>query len=101
LLSEISKTLVDVLPLPEVLSRVVNLVFDVLPAERAFLLLRDHADEPLTARVCRARDGSTPTATLSRTIVTRVMDDRVAMLGDDARHDARFDGSGSIALANI
>lgn len=100
LLSEISKTLVDVLPLPEVLSRVVNLVFDVLPAERAFLLLRD-AEEPLTARVCRARDGSTPTATLSRTIVTRVMDDRVAMLGDDARHDARFDGSGSIALANI
>jgi adenylate cyclase len=79
----------------------VNLVFDVLPAERAFLLLRDHADEPLTARVCRARDGSTPTATLSRTIVTRVMDDRVAMLGDDAQHDARFDGSGSIALANI
>ena len=96
LLSEISKTLVDVLPLPQVLSRVVDLVFEVVPADRTFLLLRDSTDEPLTARVRRARDGSTPDATLSRTIVNKVMHDRIAMLADDARFDSRFDGSASI-----
>ena len=73
LLSEISKTLVDVLPLSQVLSRVVDLVFEVVPAERTFLLLRDNADEAVTARVLRARDGSTPDATLSRTVVNKVM----------------------------
>ena len=102
LLSEISKTLVDVLPLAQVLSRVVDLVFEVVPAERTFLLLRDNADEAVTARVRRARDGSTPEATLSRTIVTTVMRERVAMLADDARYDSRLDGSGSIqAMVNI
>ena len=102
LLSEISKTLVDVLPLPQVLSRVVDLVFEVVPAERTFLLLRDSADEAVTARVLRARDGSTPEATLSRTIITKVMRDRVAMLADDARYDSRLDGAGSIqAMVNI
>jgi len=54
LLSEIAKTLVDVLPLPQVLSRVVDLVFEVVPAERTFLLLRDSSDEAVTARVLRA-----------------------------------------------
>ena len=102
LLSEISKTLVDVLPLPQVLSRVVDLVFEVVPAERTFLLLRDSADEAVTARVLRARDGSTPEATLSRTIITKVMRERVAMLADDARYDSRLDGAGSIqAMVNI
>ena len=102
LLGEISKTLVDVLPLTQVLSRVVDLVFDVVPAERTFLLLRDSADEAVTARVLRARDGSTPEATLSRTIVTKVMRERVAMLADDARYDSRLDGAGSIqAMVNI
>lgn len=102
LLSEISKTLVDVLPLPQVLSRVVDLVFEVVPAERTFLLLRDSSDEAVTARVLRARDGSIPEATLSRTIITKVMRDRVAMLADDARYDSRLDGAGSIqAMVNI
>ena len=102
LLGEISKTLVDVLPLAQVLSRVVDLVFEVVPAERTFLLLRDSADEAVTARVLRARDGSTPEASLSRTIVTKVMRDRVAMLADDARYDSRLNGAGSIqAMVNI
>jgi adenylate cyclase len=103
LLSEISKTLVEVLPLPQVLSRVVDLVFEVVPAERTFLLLRENAgDDVVSAHVARARDGSTPEATLSRTIVTKVMREHVAMLADDARYDSRLDGAGSIqALLNI
>jgi ribonuclease PH len=47
LLSDISKTLVTVQPLEQVLARVVDLVFDVLPADRAYLLLRDSWDQPL------------------------------------------------------
>jgi adenylate cyclase len=102
LLSEISKTLVDVLPLAQVLSRVVDLVFEVVPAERTFLLLRDSSDEAVTARVRRARDGSTPESTLSRTIINTVMRERVAMLADDARYDSRLGGAGSIhAMVNI
>jgi adenylate cyclase len=102
LLSEIGKTLVTVQPLEQILARVVDLVFEVLPAERAFLLLRDAMDQPLTARVMRARDGSVPSnVTLSRTIVNKVMRDRVAMLAKDALYDSRLDASGSIQAMNI
>jgi adenylate cyclase len=102
LLTEIGKTLVTVQPLEQILTRVVDLVFDVLPAERTFLLLRDAIDQPLTARVLRNRDGSLPAnVTLSRTIVNQVMRDRVAMLAKDALYDHRLDASGSIQAMNI
>jgi adenylate cyclase len=102
LLSEISKTLVAMQPLEQVLARVVDLVFDVLPAERAFLLLRDSCDQPLSARVLRNRDGSVPAnVSLSRTVVSNVMRDRVAILAKDARYDPRLDASSSIQAMNI
>ncbi len=102
LLTEIGKTLVTVQPLEQILARVVDLVFEVLPAERSFLLLRDAMDQPLTARVMRNRDGSIPTnVTLSRTVVNQVMRDRVAMLAKDALYDHRLDASGSIQAMNI
>ncbi|MEP7303988.1 MAG: adenylate/guanylate cyclase domain-containing protein [Acidobacteriota bacterium] len=102
LLTEISKTLVTVQPLEQVLARVVDLLFDTVPAERAFLLLRDSMDQPLTARVWRRRDGSVPEkVSLSRTIINRVMRERVAMLATDALYDPRLDASGSIQAMSI
>lgn len=102
LLSEISKTLVAMQPLEKVLNRVVELVFEVVPAERAFLLLRDSIDQPLSARVMRNRDGSVPAkVSISRTIVNTVMRDRVAMLAKDALYDSRLHASDSIQSMNI
>ena len=102
LLSEISKTLVTVQPLEKILTRVVELVFEVVPAERAFLLLRDAIDQPLTARVMRHRDGSVPSkVSISRTIVNSVMRDRVAMLAKDALYDTRLHASDSIQSMNV
>jgi adenylate cyclase len=102
LLSEISKTLVTMQPLEKVLARVVELVFEVLPAERAFLLLRDAIDQPLSARIMRNRDGSVPAkVSISRTIVNTVMRDRVAMLAKDALYDTRLHASDSIQSMNV
>ncbi len=102
LLTEIGKTLVTVQPLEQVLARVADLTFYVLPAERVVLLLRNAIDEPLTARVIRNRNGPAAAGvTISRTVVTRVMGERVAMLAEDALYDPRLDASGSIPAMNI
>jgi adenylate cyclase len=102
LLSEIGKTLVTIQPLSDVLNRVVDLVFTVVPSERAFLMLRESADEGLTARVMRHRDGSIPqSATLSRTVVKRVMREKVAVQAFDATADARLGVADSILALNI
>jgi adenylate cyclase len=102
LLTEIANTLVTVKPINEMLGKVVDLVFEVVPAERVFLILRDSPDEPLTARVMRNRDRTVPgRASLSRTVVNRVMRERVAMLASDALFDSRLDSASSVQAMSV
>ena len=102
LLAEMGRTLLGTRSLTEILNRVVDVAFEAVPAERAFLMLRDSADEGLSARVMRHRDGTVPTnATLSRQVVRRVMHDRVAVLAADATTDPALGVSDSILRFNI
>lgn len=102
MLAEIGRTLVSSQSLQDVLNRVVDVAFSAVPCERAFLMLRDSADEALAARVLRHRDGSTPAnPTLSRTVVRRVMKERVAILASDATTDPGLGATDSIVAHNI
>jgi adenylate cyclase len=102
LLADVNRTLLTTQSLTDVLNRVVDLAFAAVPAERAFLMLRESADEGLTARVLRHRDGSVPPKpTLSRMVVRKVMRDRVAMLAVDATTDPGLGITDSILRFNI
>ncbi|MEO8069763.1 MAG: adenylate/guanylate cyclase domain-containing protein [Acidobacteriota bacterium] len=102
LLAEVGRALLSTQSLADVLNRVVDMAFEAVPAERAFLMLRDSADEALAARVLRHRDGSVPpNPTLSRMVVRRVMKDRVAMLAADATTDPGLGVTDSILRFNI
>jgi adenylate cyclase len=102
LLGEVGRTLLSTQSLSDVLNKVVDLAFSAVPAERAFLMLRESADEALSARVLRHRDGSTPpNPTLSRLVVRRVMRERVAMLASDATTDPGLGITDSILRFNI
>jgi adenylate cyclase len=102
LLADMGRTLLGSRTLTEILNRVVDVAFEAVPAERAFLMLRDSADEGLSARVLRHRDGTVPSnATLSRQVVRRVMHDRVAVLAADATADPGLGVTDSILRFNI
>ena len=101
--AEVGRMLLSVRPLPEVLGRLAELTFEVLPNERAFLLLADDSvPEGLRAAAMRARDGRVPEGvTLSSTVVQMVMDERVAMLATDVPSDARLEGAASLAVQAV
>jgi adenylate cyclase len=102
LLAEVGRTLVSTQSLPDILNRVVDMAFQALPADRAFLMLRDSSDAALEARVLRQRDGKTPTnATLSRAVVRRAMRERIAILATDATTDPGLSVTDSILRFNI
>jgi adenylate cyclase len=102
LLSEISRHLVRWLPLQDILERIVLIVFDTVTVERTFLLLIDEATGEVVPRVIRTRDSRPVTgAHLSRTVIRRVIDDRVAVLATDVRLDSQLAGVESISEANI
>lgn len=102
LLGEVQRALLSTQSLTDVLNRVVDLAFQAVPAERAFLMLRESADEALAARVLRHRDGTIPAnPTLSRMVVRRVMRERVAILAADATTDPALGVTDSILRFNI
>jgi serine phosphatase RsbU (regulator of sigma subunit) len=79
-----------------VLERILGRLFEVLPqAERGFILLKapDHSVEP---RAVRSRSGDATGLTISRTLVSEVMEKRQGLLSMDALGDTRFTRSASM-----
>jgi adenylate cyclase len=105
LLTEISHRLVKWQPLEDILSQVIDVVFETVKVERAFLMLLDDAPGgavQVVPRIARGRDGKTiEGATISRTVVERAVGDRVAILASDAWLDPRLAAAASLLNANV
>ena len=102
MMSEISRTLVKPQPLLTMLNTVVDLALGSIGADRAFLMLVDEGTSSVVPRVVRSRDGSSiERATVSSTVVSRAMKDRVAILAQDAQSNTWLAGRESILRGNI
>ena len=81
---------------------VLELVFDTLPADRGVILTMDTADDSLQPRLVKFRNpDSQAEMGISRTIVQKVVDERVAILSRNTRMDSRFNASESLILSDI
>jgi adenylate cyclase len=102
LLSEIARTLIARLTLPETLTRVFELLFAHIRAERASLLMVDAATGQLTPVVVRRSDGRpAQQPVVSRTVLEAALGQRVAIMALDALVDTRFDEALTIHGAEV
>jgi adenylate cyclase len=104
ILVQVAKALISAEDLNAVLDKVMDLIFEFLPADRGFLLLEE-ADGTLTLSNSRfkskKRTTSDGTLPYSRTIVDMVVKQKVAVLTSDAQTDERFESGDSIRLQQI
>jgi adenylate cyclase len=98
LLADIAGILLKASTDTDVLERIVQLAFDHFGADRAVLLLPGETTGEMMPRVMRSRDPAHPPV-VSRSVVARVMRDRVAILATDL-NDSVFQ-SESILLQNV
>jgi len=99
-LSEAAKQLIVHRPLGELFEKVLDLLFEAVPAERgAIMLLEGEPPEP-TIKASRSRQGG-PIATLSRSIVRRVLEKKEALLISSVMDDASFSTQDSILATGI
>lgn len=111
LLYEMSKTLGTVFDLKEIFEKATDLIFRGTPADRVVALLAEetHDGKILTTSLqpigVRTRDETierlTGKMTISRTITSKVMGEKVAMLSQDARTDEMFSGAESIVSQGV
>jgi len=89
---EIGNAIQTELDLDKLLNRIMERLFGVFPqADRGFILLKADEGDALVPHVARQRGKGQPEAiTLSRSIVRKALEDRVAILSADAMSDQRF-----------
>jgi adenylate cyclase len=103
-LTRVAETLIAVRPVEEVLQQVMDIVFEHVPADRGFLMLREDGSEKLVPMVVKHRAGGAgdeARITVSKTIADRVINDRVSILTSDAMVDPRFGAGDSIRFHGI
>ncbi len=96
-LTKVSQALSETLDLSALLERITDLLMQVIPAERAFLLLAERGE--FVPRVVRHREPvprSGEPVTLSRSIVDRATQERQVILTSDASTDERFAAMASV-----
>lgn len=102
ILVQVAKTLISAEDLETVLQKVMDLIFEYLPVDRGFLLLKEGGG--LTLRISRVKSSQRLTgdgAPYSRTIVDMVVKQKVAVLTSDAQADERFEAGQSIRMQQI
>jgi serine phosphatase RsbU (regulator of sigma subunit) len=104
LISKAGVALLSPSALDEVLPTILELVFDGIAAERAFLLLRDDGGEP-RLQAASYRDGTRrPGAAevkVSREVQRQVLEERRSVLSSDAQLDERFKNRESVILSGV
>lgn len=105
ILNRVEKELISIRPIDEYLKLVMDLVFEMLPADRGFLMQRNEDSGELEAKQIKfQKDAIIDSKQLlqhSRTIAQKVMEESVAILSRDAIMDDRFSDSDSIFFIGI
>lgn len=99
-LYRITEELVVRKDLHEMLDYIMDQIFEIFTPSQATILLKDKHDIPVPSKQ-RSADGNGAFRPISNTIVNRVLNDRVAMLTDNASEDPRFEMGESVIIDGI
>ncbi len=90
--------------LDNLLDRIMDKAFELLPADRGVIMLMNPESQELESQVVKRRDETKnpdEEIVLSRTIVNQVVQTKNAVLSSDAAIDSRFSGAHSIIMQGI
>src|SRR5262249_28812038 len=99
-LYELNKVLNSVFSLRDIFKKVNEIIFDLTPADRFFVLLREAPDRELAPFLAEFRYMNQGDA-ISRTVVERVQTEKIALVSTDAQSDQRLAGAKSLIVQNV
>ena len=92
MLLDISQKLSGEFDLDKLLRTVVDMMFEVMDVDRVSILLCNESTGELVPSMSRSRLGDAGFQQVPRSIVDKVMQERVAVVSDNTRTDSRFKG---------
>jgi adenylate cyclase len=100
-LIQVAKALLQTEDLQSMLEAVMEMLFKYLPVERGLIILFDETGTPVPRLTRFLDDTEAQDIPISRTILTMVRDQQVALMTSNALEDARLLGGKSIAIHGI
>ena len=101
LLLEVSKELSKQQELDRLLDKVVDFTFQIMNVDRVSILLLDGKSDELVPRISKSRTGDASAAKhVPQSIARKAVEERVAILSDNAAADERFKGK-SILIQSV
>jgi transcriptional regulator with GAF, ATPase, and Fis domain len=86
----------------EMQQRLLELIFEVVPAERGAILLKGESPEDLVPSAARTRDSNSgESIRVSRTVAVQTMRERLSILIDDVSSDSSFANAESLVASHI
>lgn len=101
---ELSQSIGVEMDLEVLLQKILDKAFEIFPADRGVILLRNEDTSELVPMVVKSRQGEAgevDDVRISQTILNEVCEEKQAVLSSDAMTDSRFSGSHSIMLGQI
>jgi adenylate cyclase len=92
LLLDISQRLSGEFDLEKLLRNVLDTMFEIMNVDRVSILLRNEATGELVPSMSKSRLGDTQFPSVPRSIVDKVVQERVAVVSDNTAADSRFKG---------
>jgi len=100
-LSEVSRTLLAAPDVEGVLEKILDVLFEYIPARQAVILLKNPRTGEMEPRAVRQAGKGTAPIRVSQSIVRRAAEEGVAILCHDAQVDPRFKAGESIRFLGI
>jgi adenylate cyclase len=100
-LIQVAKSLLQTEDLTTLLNTVMDMVFKYLPVERGLIILFDEGGNPVPKLTKFIEGADAHDIPISRTILTMVAEQQVALMTSNALEDARLLGGKSIAIHGI
>ena len=100
LLLDISKELSKQQDVDKLLEKVVDITFQVMNVDRVSIIMLEKVSNELVPRISRSRLGDGSGAKVPQSIARRAVDERLAILTDNAAADERFGGK-SIMMQSV
>lgn len=100
---KINQSLAGQVELTEIAPRILDVLFDIFPqADRGTIQIRQVGSDRLVPVAQKRRaEGDDESVRLSRTILMKVLDERIGILSADAANDSRFSASESISSLKL
>lgn len=102
---ELNKLLSSVFSMEDIFEKLSEMVFRLTQADRFFVLMKDANSENLSPFLAKFRDARQSEATedisISKTVLDRVLKERVAMLSSNAQADERLAMAHSILIEQV